>query len=131
MFEFLASQPLLLVSLLVLLGSAIGMITIKGINLGPAAVLFAALGLTSIGLQAGVALEVFEEFLPGSLDDVVATDAQHDESQGDDEEHAARGVEERQGRTDRLLAAVGAGAAEKREARPRQGWRRGWPWRRP
>ncbi len=62
MFEFLASQPLLLVSLLVLLGSAIGMITIKGINLGPAAVLFAALGLTSIGLQAGVALEVPEFF---------------------------------------------------------------------
>ncbi|MPN19722.1 hypothetical protein SDC9_167094 [bioreactor metagenome] len=56
MFEILESYPLLLLTLLVVVGSLLGQIKIAGATLGPAAVLFTAIGLTAWGVSNGVEL---------------------------------------------------------------------------
>lgn len=60
MFAFLAQYPMLLFALLLMLGSLLGQIRVAGANLGPAAVLFVALGLTAWGITQGVELTVPE-----------------------------------------------------------------------
>ncbi|MFT0762565.1 TrkA C-terminal domain-containing protein [Actinomyces sp. F1_1611] len=57
-FEFLESQQVLLVFLLIGIGMAFGHIKIKGVSLGAAAVLFAAIGLAAWGAHLGVDLRV-------------------------------------------------------------------------
>ena len=60
MFEILESYPLLLLTLLVVVGSLLGQIKIAGATLGPAAVLFTAIGLTAWGVSNGVELTIPE-----------------------------------------------------------------------
>lgn len=60
MLEFLAAQPILLLALLLLLGSVLGYVRVGGAYLGPAAVLFVALGLTAWGAAQGATLQVPE-----------------------------------------------------------------------
>jgi putative transport protein len=60
MFAFLAHHPMLLFALLLLLGSVLGQFRIAGAHLGPAAVLFVALGLTAWAKSQGVELAVPE-----------------------------------------------------------------------
>ncbi|VEI12763.1 aspartate:alanine exchanger family transporter [Trueperella bialowiezensis] len=60
-FEFLASQPVLLAFFLVGLGMVFGHIKIKGISLGAAAVLFVAIGLSAWAAHLGVDLLVPHE----------------------------------------------------------------------
>ncbi|MDR1513632.1 MAG: transporter [Propionibacteriaceae bacterium] len=60
MLTFLAEQPILVLALLVLLGSALGAIRVAGAYLGPAAVLFVALGLSAWGASEGVTMELPE-----------------------------------------------------------------------
>ena len=55
-FEYLAGQPVLTLFLLVGVGMAFGHIKIKGIGLGPAAVLFAAIILSAWSGEVGVEL---------------------------------------------------------------------------
>lgn len=54
--EFLSEQPLLYLALVLGIGMLIGHIKFKGISLGAAAVLFAALALTAYGMTFGVEL---------------------------------------------------------------------------
>lgn len=57
-FEFLASNPVLVLFLLIGVGMAIGHIKIKGVGLGPAAVLFCAIVLSAWSNELGVPLEI-------------------------------------------------------------------------
>ena len=59
-FELLADAPLLLLAVLLALGAALGHVRVAGVHLGPAAVLFAALGVSAWAVTYGVALEVPE-----------------------------------------------------------------------
>ncbi|MFT3887612.1 MAG: hypothetical protein QM713_05545 [Arachnia sp.] len=59
-FDLLAAQPLLLFALLLCAGSLLGQVRIAGASLGPAAVLFVALGLTAWGQTYGAELLVPE-----------------------------------------------------------------------
>jgi putative transport protein len=56
--SFLAEQPLVLLFLLFAAGSALGALRIAGVQIGPAAVLFAAIALGSLAAANGVALKV-------------------------------------------------------------------------
>lgn len=60
MFELLAEHPLLLLAVILFLGSLLGQVRIAGASLGPAAVLFVALGLTAWGMAHGAELMVPE-----------------------------------------------------------------------
>ena len=60
MFTFLQQYPMLLFALLLALGAVLGQVRIAGATLGPAAVLFVALGLTAWGVTQGVELTVPE-----------------------------------------------------------------------
>lgn len=60
-FTFLAEQPVLFLFLLIGLGMAVGHVKVRGIALGAAAVLFAALGLAAWSLAEGVELVVPHE----------------------------------------------------------------------
>ena len=60
-FEFLASQPVLLAFFLVGLGMLFGHIKVKGISLGAAAVLFVAIAISAWGASMGVAVIVPHE----------------------------------------------------------------------
>lgn len=60
-FEYLASQPVLLAFFLVGLGMVFGHIKIKGISLGAAAVLFVAIGLSAWAASLGIDLLVPHE----------------------------------------------------------------------
>lgn len=60
MFELLAEYPLLLLALILFAGSLLGTVRVAGASLGPAAVLFVALGLTAWGMSHGVELMVPE-----------------------------------------------------------------------
>lgn len=55
-FEYLAEQPVLVLFLLIGVGMAFGHIKIKGIGLGPAAVLFSAIILAAWAGELGVEL---------------------------------------------------------------------------
>lgn len=57
-FEFLASQSVLLVFLLVGIGAAVGRIRVAGVSLGAVAVLFAAIGINAWSVSQGVTLEI-------------------------------------------------------------------------
>ena len=59
-FEQLAATPLLLLAVLLALGAAIGHVRVAGVRLGPAAVLFAALGVSAWATSTGVELEIPE-----------------------------------------------------------------------
>jgi putative transport protein len=58
--EILKDHPLLLLAALLALGAAVGHVRIAGVNLGPAAVLFAALGVSAWAVSVGVELEIPE-----------------------------------------------------------------------
>lgn len=58
--RFLADQPLLLLACLLCLGAAAGKVKIGGVQLGPAAVLFAGLALASVGVAHDVQLQIPE-----------------------------------------------------------------------
>ena len=60
LFETFAEYPLLLLAVLLVLGAAVGHVRIAGVRLGPAAVLFAALGVSAWAAAAGVDLEIPE-----------------------------------------------------------------------
>lgn len=60
LFQFLADQPLLTLALIVGVGSAVGRVNVRGVQLGPAAVLFTAIALTAGADAAGVATELPE-----------------------------------------------------------------------
>ncbi len=60
MLHLLAEHPLLFLTLLLLIGSLIGQISIAGANLGPAAVLFATIAITAWGITNGVELAIPE-----------------------------------------------------------------------
>lgn len=68
---FLERSPLLLIALLLLLGAALGRIRVKGVSLGPAGVLFAAIAMSAWGVSQGVRLTVPE--LLGNLGLVLFT----------------------------------------------------------
>ncbi len=55
---FLHAQPLVLLAVLLLLGSALGTVRLAGVAIGPAAVLFAAIAVSAVGAAKGVTLEV-------------------------------------------------------------------------
>ncbi len=59
-FEQLADAPLLLLAVLLALGAAVGHVRVAGVRLGPAAVLFAALGVSAWATSTGVELEIPE-----------------------------------------------------------------------
>ncbi|MFT4293834.1 MAG: TrkA C-terminal domain-containing protein [Micropruina sp.] len=59
-FAFLEQYPMLLFAVLLVLGALLGQVKIAGATLGPAAVLFVALGLTAWGITQGVELTVPE-----------------------------------------------------------------------
>ena len=58
--ELLAEQPLLLLAVLLALGAAIGHVKVAEVRLGPAAVLFAALGVSAWAASLDVELEIPE-----------------------------------------------------------------------
>ena len=60
LFETFAEYPLLLLAVLLMLGAAVGHVRIAGVRLGPAAVLFAALGVSAWAAATGVDLEIPE-----------------------------------------------------------------------
>ncbi len=60
LLHLLAAQPILLLALLLGLGSLLGSVRYKGVHLGPAAVLFAAIAMSSLGTAYGVKLEIPE-----------------------------------------------------------------------
>lgn len=60
LLTFLGHSPLLLLALLLLLGALLGRVHVKGISLGPAAVLFVAIALSAWGVSQGVELTVPE-----------------------------------------------------------------------
>lgn len=57
-FEYLAGQPVLTIFLLIGIGMAFGHIKIKGIGLGPAAVLFAAIFMSAWSKELGVEIVI-------------------------------------------------------------------------
>jgi len=59
-FEAFAEHPLLLLAVLLALGAAIGHVRVAGVRLGPAAVLFAALGVSAWAAATGIDLEIPE-----------------------------------------------------------------------
>lgn len=59
-FDLLAQHPLLLLVLLLTLGALLGHLRVADASLGPAAVLFAALGLTAWGMTIGIELTIPE-----------------------------------------------------------------------
>ena len=61
---FLAAQPVLLLMLLLAVGSLLGSVRVKGVNLGPAAVLFGAIAVSSVGTAYGVKLEIRRSWAP-------------------------------------------------------------------
>lgn len=60
LLHVLASQPVLLLAILLGLGSLLGSFRYKGVHLGPAAVLFAAIAVSSLGTAYGLKLEIPE-----------------------------------------------------------------------
>ncbi len=60
MFALLAQYPMLFFALLLVLGALLGQVRVAGATLGPAAVLFVALGMTAWGITQGVELTVPE-----------------------------------------------------------------------
>lgn len=58
--EFLARQPLVLLFVLFALGSALGVVRVAGVAVGPAAVLFTAIALGSVAAAHGVTLAIPE-----------------------------------------------------------------------
>jgi putative transport protein len=60
LFEVFSEYPLLLLAVLLGLGAALGHVRIAGVHLGPAAVLFAALGVSAWAAATGVDLEIPE-----------------------------------------------------------------------
>ena len=58
--DLLQDHPLLLLALLLALGAAVGHVRVAGVNLGPAAVLFAALGVSAWAASMGSDLEIPE-----------------------------------------------------------------------
>ncbi len=58
--QLLADQPLLLLAVLLALGAALGHVKVKEVRLGPAAVLFAALGVSAWAASLDVELEIPE-----------------------------------------------------------------------
>jgi putative transport protein len=71
MLTLLSEQPLLLLALLLLLGALLGSVRIRGVEIGPAAVLFAAIGVSALGVANDVRLQVPE--LVGTLGLVLFT----------------------------------------------------------
>ncbi|WP_127131292.1 aspartate:alanine exchanger family transporter [Georgenia sp. SYP-B2076] len=59
-FQALADQPLLLLFLVVGVGALAGRVSVRGVSLGAAAVLFTAIGLAAWGVGAGVTLAIPE-----------------------------------------------------------------------
>ena len=59
-FQLLADEPLLLLAVLLALGAAIGQVKVKDVHLGPAAVLFVALGISAWAASFDVELQVPE-----------------------------------------------------------------------
>ena len=59
-FEVLEAQPVLLLATLLALGASIGHISVKGVRIGPAAVLFAAIAVSALGVAHDVELEIPE-----------------------------------------------------------------------
>ena len=59
-FQLLADAPLLLLALLLALGAALGAVRVGGVHLGPAAVLFTALGLSAWAVSNGIQLDIPE-----------------------------------------------------------------------
>ncbi len=57
---FLAEHPVLLLTVLLALGSLLGTVRVKGVNLGPAAVLFSAIAVSSLGAANGTPLRIPE-----------------------------------------------------------------------
>jgi len=55
---FLSEQPLIFAFALVCLGTAIGQLRVRGVGLGPAAVLFTALGISALADAQGTPIEV-------------------------------------------------------------------------
>ncbi|MBK8866753.1 MAG: transporter [Actinomycetales bacterium] len=60
LLKLLAAQPILLLAVLLGIGSLLGSFRVKGIHLGPAAVLFAAIAVSSLGTAYGVKFAVPE-----------------------------------------------------------------------
>ncbi|HEU5240398.1 MAG TPA: transporter, partial [Ornithinibacter sp.] len=60
LLELLADQPLLLLAVLLMLGAALGHVKVKDVRLGPAAVLFAALGVSAYAASFDIELEIPE-----------------------------------------------------------------------
>jgi putative transport protein len=60
LFELFADTPLLLLAVLLALGAAVGHLRVAGVRLGPAAVLFAALGVSAWAAALDVELEIPE-----------------------------------------------------------------------
>jgi putative transport protein len=60
-FEFLADQPLVVLFLVVLVGTLVGRVTVAGVSLGAAAVLFTAIALTAWGTTYDVTLTLPDE----------------------------------------------------------------------
>ena len=60
LLKLLAAQPILLLAVLLGIGSLLGSFRVKGIHLGPAAVLFAAIAVSSVGTAYGVKLALPE-----------------------------------------------------------------------
>ena len=58
--SLLADQPLLLLAVLLTLGAALGHVKVKEVRLGPAAVLFAALGVSAWAASFDIELEIPE-----------------------------------------------------------------------
>ena len=56
--EFLAEEPVLLLSILLAIGTLLGRVRVFGVPVGPAAVLFAALAASAIGAARDVPLEL-------------------------------------------------------------------------
>ncbi len=60
LLRLLSEQPILLLGVLLGLGSLLGSLRYKGVHLGPAAVLFGAIAISSLGTAYGLKLEVPE-----------------------------------------------------------------------
>ncbi len=58
--QFLSEQPLITIAVVIMIGTALGALSVRGIQLGAAGILFAALGLAAWGASAGVEIEVPE-----------------------------------------------------------------------
>ena len=60
LLRLLSQQPILLLAILLGLGSLLGSFRYKGVHLGPAAVLFGAIAISSLGTAYGLKLELPE-----------------------------------------------------------------------